>query len=157
MLAIAAVIIMISVYQRSASTATWVVAILSAASFFGGGQIYFLFTHPTLQMGLISVGYLFFGVVWSLIHWTLWVKEKAEWLSSHNTTKKESVYHEAVEDYSLQANIGRVVSWIFYWPFDIPFTILFGPLKRLGNWCVKSLSGIYNSIAESILKRALRV
>lgn len=49
-------------------------------------------------------------------------------------------------------NKGRIVSWIAYWPLSVVNYVFERLIRDIINWVIDSLKGIYNSIAEYILK-----
>ena len=43
---------------------------------------------------------------------------------------------------------GKVVHWIVWWPFSAFWTLLDDPIRRIAEWCYRSLAGIYRKLAN---------
>jgi hypothetical protein len=144
-LAIAMLIILIAVASEHAKLATWVVAFIVTISFFSKGFVWQLFWGISWNTGLVAVIYLGIGLIWSFAHWYWYVKSLVEegYKKGNRINPRE--------------NVGHIVSWIFYWPFDLVYTFLNEPLRRFGLFCVRSLSGVYDGISNMIIRKLVKI
>lgn len=53
---------------------------------------------------------------------------------------------------STWGNRAKIFTWIMYWPFSVIKYVFERLLKDLVDWIIDSLKGIYNRIAEDIMK-----
>lgn len=153
-LAASTIAIMVSVYSGHGKYATWVVAVLGSVSFFSGGALWYLATNINFHSILTVLIYLVLGIIWSFFHWYFYIRKTVDKFNRANESGRHREKFEAPDMYE---QVGRIVAWIFYWPFDIPPTFLLEPMRRFGLWCVDSLSGIYNGITNWVLKRFLKI
>lgn len=153
-LALAAVGIMVSVYNGRGKYATWITIVLGALSLFSGGALWHFVANIGFGSIVVLLVYFALGILWSFVHWYFYVRQLVDkWNENFDP---ESKRHTPFNPPNMRYNVGKIVAWITYWPFDIIPLVLTGPLRRFGNWCVDSLSGIYDGIATWVTKRFMK-
>lgn len=140
---IGALIVISSVYKGRGKYATWVVVPLAFISFFMKGLVWSVVTEITFTSIAGLIVYLVLGITWSFVHFYFYARRKVEAANEQGTLPR--IYPSAM--------IGKIVTWIFYWPIDAPVLFFMEPVVRFGTWCVKSLSGAYNSIAQHVIEK----
>lgn len=56
---------------------------------------------------------------------------------------------------SVGAHYGSLVRWILWWPMSAFWTVLNDPIRRLAEYIVRSLRGVYTSMAQSVFKNEI--
>ena len=111
------------------------------------------------QIFLFSLGYLACGSIWSIAKWYLYLlnvrddlrKTIARWKSNDRvpsgyTSEKPKRPRESYAS----SQKGRILGWMFYWPFSIAGSIIGDVLYRVLERIYKALAGVYDRISDHL-------
>jgi len=75
------------------------------------------------------------------------LNDNYEWNRNNSTVRTRADVEPSVAEYRYE-----LTRWIAWWPFSAFWTILNDPLRRLANFIVNRLRGIYESMASRVFK-----
>lgn len=93
--------------------------------------------NSPVKTGLIILGYILAGVIWSFFKYYSYVREK-----KRIGVKKEYVF--------AARNTGRVMTWMAYWPILAILHVCGDGLYKLYRWVYDQVSGVYDAILNKV-------
>ncbi len=113
--------------------------------------------HNPLSIVFAVVLYLFFGSLWSMVKWYLFLCEKRRLnLEDHNrhNDRQEEGKKRAWDPHIPKArdNKDTILMWMSWWPFSALWTLLDNPIKKLFRSIFAHMERTYDRIAERVMR-----
>lgn len=166
-------ILLAAVHNDAPAPANFALLVFVAACLILGNGWRFACDHSAF-LAVAVVVYPLIGLAWSVLRWMLFLDyvleryktQKAAYLKQHpNVTPVQlsaAFYHFGdglvVDDKTGEAsvdfedNLGRIASWVAYWPVSIVDQLLGNMLARLCRWAVRQWQRLFESLAAHWFK-----
>jgi len=111
----------------------------------------FVIHNSGLIIGCI-LGYLVFGVIWSIVKWFFFLHEKRD-VYMKNVERYPSQYKKAdIANHIPTAadNKFRILTWMYLWVFSATWTLIDQPIKRTFRFVYNKLESTYDKMALKI-------
>jgi len=119
----------------------------------------YIYNNPGRDIFYFSI-YIIAGIIWSLFKWFQYVlflkREYQENIknfteeSLKNSSRERDIIKKIPNPNALN-NKGTLFTWIFYWPFSVIGYILNEPLKKIFNFIINNIKGLYQKITDKVL------
>lgn len=133
------------------ATITFLIS-LSLMCFFGNLESFknilnYIVDNPWTILGLFAL-YVLFGVAWSFFKWYFYLSELKE--KFKNGT--DYSYNKRKIDITDSDNKLKVLVWMCYWPFSAIWTLINDPIKKMYEYILRQLSGLYQKMSNRMFK-----
>lgn len=109
-------------------------------------NLFLFIVHNPLLIVIIFIGYIFAGTVWSIVKWWFFLKD--EWRDAKKRVS-EGYYFKRPK---ASEEKGRIMSWMFYWPFSGLWTLINDPVKRAFKSIYDFLENTYEKMSARVFK-----
>jgi hypothetical protein len=141
----------------------WALIITTVILWLGGINLPVLVWQNPMNAFVGVLAYAGIGIVWSVIHWTLWrgserqrerlSKAHASWkkfLRPENADTVEAFRASGDYPYGWDKDFAMILTWVLFWPLDIIFYVLGDFIFNLALAIGRKLAGIYSAIGKGI-------
>ncbi len=141
----------------------WALIVTTVILWLGGINLPVLVWQNPMNAFAGVVGYAAVGVVWSVIHWTLWrgserqrarlTRKHEMWktyLKPEQTSTAEAFRASSDYPYGWNYDFPMILTWVLFWPLDIIFYVLGDFIFNLASAIGRKLAGIYSAIGKGI-------
>jgi hypothetical protein len=108
-------------------------------------------------LGMFIGAYIPIGLFWSFFRWRRFCNRKVAEFNEYDwgddSGAKTSAINHLKRDIDPSKNVGRVVQWIFIWPFSLIDNILGDIYDMVVNLVRVHLISLYRRISDNALKR----
>ena len=116
---------------------------------------------------LAVVAYFVVGIVWGIVKWffhLMSIRDKLVEYRRNNNIKSEGLSVEQISDFKslnrLYEDIPpkafkskhRILFWMAYWPFSMPWTLVNEPVKRFFSFVYRRLAGMLQGMSDRLFK-----
>lgn len=135
----------------------FIVYAVAAYFLFGVNSVAWFIDHPW-PMALFALGYVFAGILWSLIKWTLHIRSSTmqslirDGLKEYNEVQRGVPFRESIYFPSgavAMKNRDRISAWIVLWPFSALAYAVGDLLGDALRGLVNMLGGTFDRITEA--------
>jgi hypothetical protein len=109
---------------------------------------YFIFHVDLYTIGIASIGYFCFGVVWSIYRYKQYVDKGVRAINSDSTMKQYEI-DRGMAELTLERNKSKIVSWIINWPISMIVNISSDLIRMITNFVTNTMKSVYNRIYEN--------
>ena len=122
-----------------------VLAIISAIT------AYFYFGVDLATIVKISIGYLCFGIVWSIYRYKQHIDGIVRIINDNNLTKSDA--SNRIEQAKLSKMKSTVTAWVINWPISMILNISSDLIQTISNFVTNTMKSVYNRIYENSISK----
>jgi hypothetical protein len=130
-----------------------IIAALGALWYFTTAQLWWPLHHPW-QTLLYVAGYFVVGGVWSIVKW--WFVETARFREAKDEFERRQFPRDQWAEFvakrktAVRVHTEDFAVWIAFWPFNLVWTVLDDPVRRLVKRIAAELRGVYQRITDYV-------
>jgi hypothetical protein len=143
----------------------WALIVTTAVLWIGGVNLPVLVWQNPMNAFVGVLAYAGIGIVWSVIHWTLWRGSERQrrrlavayngWKHGETDVSPEAFRTSVHYPYGWDQDFSMILTWVLFWPLDIIFYVLGDFIFNLASAVGRKIAGIYSAIGKGIDKSVI--